>query len=196
MYSDKENRWNCFLLLLLSFFIGLGVHTVGGWWKENWEWVWALYHFIWMPSNSRQKKICSNATPTKALSIPQIAQHSRVHPRRRKNRLNWAEPNIFPLEDSYSVVTAQLTPPKRWKFMMLINLSVCMCILQSTKKRRLEMKTANNRQQYPGFACLLSDNNFNLPTEYIHSYSHSHQSMCYCVMFVRILYKIPCLYQL
>lgn len=32
------------------------------------KWKWALYHFIWMPLNSRQKenkKICLNATPTK-----------------------------------------------------------------------------------------------------------------------------------
>ena len=39
------------------------------------------------------------------------------------------------------------------------------------------MKTANNRQQYPGFACLPSDNNFNLPTEYI----QFQLSVCYCM---------------
>lgn len=65
------------------------------------------------------------------------------------------------LQDSHSFI--RLSRHKRWKFMMLIYL----CILQSTEERRLEMKTANNRQQYPGFACLRSDNNFNLPTEYI-----------------------------
>lgn len=76
-------------------------------------------------------------------------------------------------------------------------------------ERRLEMKTANNRQQYPGFACFPSDNNFNLPTHYIHCYNTTMRTYMsvgtnvnwelaikntvgrkYCIVFAQIMAKL------
>lgn len=139
---------------------------------------WALYHFIWMPSNSRQekkKKYVWMRPQTKEPSIQQTQSY--------KKKINRVEHGS--LQDSHPMLSMQSS---RHKTMAIHDVDkferVCVraCVL--------EMKTANNRQQYPGFACLPSDNNFNLPTEYI----HSSPSVCATVWRLGVFHTRYCSY--
>lgn len=118
------------------------------------KWKWALYHFIWMPLNSQQKENKKNMFECNPSQNEKPSNSHSSYQREEKTAQN---------EHGLLQHASHPVKAKRWKFMMLINLSICVragvrvYILQSPKNRRLEMRTANNRQQYPGFTCLLSD---------------------------------------
>lgn len=81
-FWDGVEGWN-------ALYLSSVVTTAEGWWEKRKLTVRVLsivsFHFIWMPSNSRQekmKKICSNATPAKRT----ILNPTHTYPKKNKLR--------------------------------------------------------------------------------------------------------------